>query len=566
MAQNPICPEHEELAAFAEGKAREEVRRRVLQHLDQCDHCREIVVEAHLFLQDAHASSSEASDAPEGLCPRPRASADDSTSASQTEGDKTLPFTPKSAGRRVWWWGSLAAAFLLAAFLTILDRPSPTVSYAHLIEHSTPSDSRHLERAEQVFQRLLQVSDKSTTLVPSLVVLDMEGGPYAHTQPGDSVLLSESGLDFCYQGVTKEKGDARLAYVLAHELTHLEYHEYGHAFLDLGADPEPVKLVRAFQKREREVKEKEERADDYAMIYAAMAGFQPRLLLEDDSPFFEQWARQLPIAATFEDSQNLAKRAQRLVENMRDMATYIDDFFHKGLGQYRAGEFLEARKSWMKFYERFPGREVSNNLGLTWHQQAAKILADCDGRLVMRFRLPLQLAEKTLAERAVKRGVDDRYPCFQKEAFQAALQKARSYFEEARKKDPTYLGAPINQACGYLLEGNPVMALTFLQDLKEQGKTHPELDHLEILARALSTINLGNAGQKELEKSLAALEALQERHPSNPDFAYNLGALYLEAKNLEKEKANIYWQTFLNLVDEGPYVSYVRDRLRLNSP
>ena len=63
-----------------------------------------------------------------------------------------------------------------------------------------------------------------------------------------------------------------------------------------------------------------------------------------------------------------------------------------------------------RFLERYrevlPSREVLNNLGLAHYQLAARALADCDGRLVGRYRLPLVVDPRTVEDRSRLRGSD----------------------------------------------------------------------------------------------------------------------------------------------------------------
>jgi hypothetical protein len=111
--------------------------------------------------------------------------------------------------------------FILIAFLlsvvpsTHADSPKDFASW--WIKNYGVVDSKTdplVERAEKVFERVAAASDKRGNRLPRLIIIKASGDPYAQAIKDGSVILTQEGLRICYQGVTPEKGDARLALFL----------------------------------------------------------------------------------------------------------------------------------------------------------------------------------------------------------------------------------------------------------------------------------------------------------------------------------------------------------------
>ena len=81
------------------------------------------------------------------------------------------------------------------------------------------------ERAAEVFDRLRE----AIAIRADLTVVGPAGAPYAVALPDDHVVLTRDALDLCYRGAPAEAGDARLAFVVGHELTHLDRGHFWHA-------------------------------------------------------------------------------------------------------------------------------------------------------------------------------------------------------------------------------------------------------------------------------------------------------------------------------------------------
>ncbi|MGV6860083.1 MAG: M48 family metalloprotease, partial [bacterium] len=146
-------------------------------------------------------------------------------------------------------------------------------------------------RAYRIFEQVRSVAEDPIGFTPTLKVIDSDAQPWAVALPDGYLILSRGALDICYHGHNEARGDARLAFVLGHELAHLVSRDFWHrnVFLSLsgnfqnGGMGEVQDLVAGglFDESEDEddsaledIKRKELHADDAGVLYASLAGYQ----------------------------------------------------------------------------------------------------------------------------------------------------------------------------------------------------------------------------------------------------------------------------------------------------
>jgi Putative Zn-dependent protease, contains TPR repeats len=150
--------------------------------------------------------------------------------------------------------------------------------------------------AHRVFERVRAAADKNSKRLSKLVVVNSGVDPWAIALPAGHIVLSKQAVAICHQQVSLTEADARLAFVLGHELAHLAHddfwHHEVHGFL---AAHTGTRQLADFLRAHQEIEEWELAADDKGFIYAAMTGYPVDLLLKTGAGkphFFDFWMQQ----------------------------------------------------------------------------------------------------------------------------------------------------------------------------------------------------------------------------------------------------------------------------------
>jgi tetratricopeptide (TPR) repeat protein len=445
------------------------------------------------------------------------------------------------------------------------------------------TDHLLLPRAREIFEKMREVAGVHA----ELVVLEMDPGARAFVLPDETVILSQWGLDLCYDGVPPEEGDARLALLFGHELTHVASDDFWHAsaaaaLQDIDEEDEQLLRLRellAVDGRDRQVLEL--RADQSGFLALIQAGFDPRPLLEGDQTFFEAWVGDAAGSLAYDDPDHPtpADRATFVRGKLQEVAGKIE-LFERGKAAFDEAERLaaagggrellpeveakyrEAAKLFSQFGRHFEGREVLNNQALAHLRLASGVLASCDVRLVNRYYLPTALDPVTLATATRLRG-DGGYssPCFEREEYQKHMKEAQRLLEEAVKRDSRYLLARLNLVAAYVLDEKPVNAQ--LHGLVA-AEIAAEIDPEDARAAAspwvarLADHDLG--GPLDLEAVLDELDTLHRRFPDDPGTAFNLASAL--SRNGRLDEAEPVWRDFLRVEPEdSAWAKVARERL-----
>jgi hypothetical protein len=227
-------------------------------------------------------------------------------------------------------------------------------------------------RAHRVFERVRAVADKNSKRLPQLVVVNSRADPWAIALPAGHIVLSKQAVVICHQQASLVEAEARLAFVLGHELAHLAHDDFWHheVYSFLAAHTDTQRLA-DFLHTHRPVKERELAADDQGFIYAALAGYPVDGLLSTRAGrphFFNFWMQQtntrLPSAdATAED------RAALLQQRLKDLQPKLS-FFDFGVRLSHFDYCDDGVYFFREFQKVFPGREVLNNMGYCYLQLA----------------------------------------------------------------------------------------------------------------------------------------------------------------------------------------------------
>jgi tetratricopeptide (TPR) repeat protein len=423
----------------------------------------------------------------------------------------------------------------------------------------SPAQDPRAGRAAEIFRRVVGAAGKRGGVVPSLFIVKDAGAavPLAIALPDGGIVISRQVLDICYK--EPEKGDDRLAFVLAHEIAHQLKDDFWHLrffqAVELSQKAKPgdtaaIDEVRAIANRSQEPLLKEMQCDEYGIVYASMAGFDTRaIVLEDDSVnFFKYFAAALDpgnIKGGARDAEHPTPDARAAAVKAR-LVQVLDvvDLFDLGVVFYRTGDFETASRLFSEFLRFYPGREVYHDLAACHHEIALKSYREWKGpEQDYPFKLALTIESETRARRIVLRSG----PKQEAEArFKENIDKAIDLYRTALDQDPSYAPSANNLGCALLLQENPYEAVAALQKASKSEPSSP-----------LVLNNLGVA-YFQAENPLKAKEKLQEALKISPAYGpaiYNSGLISFREGDTAGAKK--YWDAYVQIDPESAWAARI---------
>jgi tetratricopeptide (TPR) repeat protein len=312
-----------------------------------------------------------------------------------------------------------------------------------------------------VFARVLQVADKAATVTPELIVVDDREQAAAFVLADGSIVLSQRALELIGTNVDRTEADARLAFVLGHELAHLADndfwdHQVSESLLKSSTAREIHRVLGVGPGQQQ----KELKADDQGFLYAALAGYRVERLIRVDGSrdFLSFWIDQ--IGSQDDDSYpSPANRTELLRVRLAERSAALENF-RFGVRLIHFGRYREGIALLREFQRQFPGREVFNDLGYAYLHLALEQLPP---EQAYHYWLPTwsdldtPLATLNVRGSAVTRATLPIPAPVRENLLQAANQ-----FELAIARDARYVPAHLNLASTHLLLGMAPAARTSL--------------------------------------------------------------------------------------------------------
>ncbi len=323
-------------------------------------------------------------------------------------------------------------------------------------------------RAQEVFNRVLSASDRRAGIEPALYIINYNGAPWAQSLADGSIILSKNGLEFCYKNQSFEIGDARIAFVIGHELAHQFNGDFWHyKFLHTAEDDK--ESMRTFQdikelaRKPEMLLAKEIQADQYGIIYATLAGYNSDEIISEDKNFFLEWAeRENPYTHSGKDILLLSKKRSKAVSmRLKEVSDRIV-LFQLGVISYHIGRYDDALSLFNRFASYFPGREVYSNIGAIYLRLAYEKFLSSRTPESFPFLLSFGIDVKTRAETIdISRGfTEGRYRGYKK-----LVRIAIKNLKKAIEHDPFYQEAKNSQGCAYILENKYYDAVSILEEV-----------------------------------------------------------------------------------------------------
>ncbi len=445
---------------------------------------------------------------------------------------------------------ALAILFMTGAFSSAFANPKERIDFwRNNYTELTAADDPRVERAHDIFDRVLHAAGRTLGVVPRLFILKRNPMNIALpiAIPDGWVIISKGTLDICYRDPVY--GDDRLAFVLAHELAHQLKGDFWHmqffqaleASKSRGDQPrETLAAIGDGLRRTDDIWAKELQADEHGIVYAAMAGFRTHAIVTGDGQvnFFQEWIDSLNperVGAAYQSKSHPApeQRVTAVKARLHQVVSKTDAF-EVGLHFYQAGDYARAIRAFEKFLEYFPSREVYLNLAASHHQLAMQLRQlQQPGNRLLPFKLSLAFDPDTRA-----RGITFRRTKGPQARFQDHVEKAIRFYEMAKSLDPIYALSYNNLGCAYIVNGEPFKAIATLQDGLKLAPDAPDM--LNNLGVAFLKANLADLAKSHLHKA-SMLDASYEAP------LFNLGKISYEER--QRDEARRHWRAYLRLDD-----------------
>jgi len=445
-----------------------------------------------------------------------------------------------------------------------IDNPKNRIDFwQNNYEELKPSNDLLAARAHQIFKRVLNAAGSRPGVFPRLFIVNIESNliPLAIAIPDGSIIISKKILNICYQN--SPKGDDRLAFILGHEIAHQLKEDFWHLqFFQLknSDNKDALKKIQSAVQEADKILAKEIQADEHGIVYAAMAGFNTRAIIDDDSKnnFFEYVAAaQNPayVKGVHTDTTHPSPKQRAVIVKSRLMQVVEKtDLYELGLFFYQAGDYEKAALFFHEFNKFFPSREVYHNLGTCYHQMALKYYREWKPEAArLPFKLSLAVDPVTRAGQIQLRGLLGQ----EKDSetlFKEHIEKALKFYKTAIDQDSAYELAYNNLGCALLIQGQVYKAIGVLQDAYKLNPLNPHaLNNLGVAfyqaenpAKALKCLNLAN----QIDSGFGA-----------PFF--NLGKI-AHIENNDKD-AGQKWLAYLEIDPYSSWAQTIRQALSLES-
>ncbi len=308
--------------------------------------------------------------------------------------------------------------------------------YAVTYNSVDPAELPVLDRVHDIYARLTQTIGTQQAYRSTLMVIDSDGFPWAVALKDNSIVITRGAIERMYQERDLALGDARLAFVLGHELSHLGTEDLFHhrAFL--------VKQKHAFENPLLPKPAEELRADLRGYTFATIAGFQTELLISGEQDFFRDWLSQIATDSSPTHPSNESRRAslQEGFEQILDDVHYY--WFAIALAHF--GHYKDAQVLLEDHLNLVETVEAFGNLGYVHLQRARSYMSD---KMAYKYWIPTILEPNSRLTLTRDRSLFDRELPAQA---MAHLRSAEKLLKHAVNMDEQALTHYINLAAVYL--------------------------------------------------------------------------------------------------------------------
>jgi len=430
--------------------------------------------------------------------------------------------------------------------------------------------SNYASRACKIFNRVLKASDNKSYCYPKLSFVN-KPGLVAYSLENGTIIMYIEVVDFCFDHVSNDIGDSRLAFILGHEIAHIVNDHFWTSPINNNQNIYKKKL-----KVDKKINHnKEFQADYHGLLYATMAGFDPKAIA--DSPFIEKWLKYSHNDQNSDTHPSPEKRKLQLLELCKKMEINIR-LFDIGISLYLTEKYDDALDFLETFKRKYPGKETFNNVGLIYYKKAFNTLINFDSKRAYQFNFATAYDIRTNAESFVKRNRNEN-------EFRMFIDESIRNLEDANKKDNLYFNARLNLSSAYMLSGkcsNYRKAYNLLEEtinliinkellLYDDDNINLLINNLAIAIYLCGTTYINDSNKPcdyfihsaDFKKIVInyLMKIFNKDKKIKATVAYNLGRIFWEDD--KKDKASSYWLKYINKNPEDLFAVHLKKILNL---
>ena len=234
---------------------------------------------------------------------------------------------------------------VLVLLMLCLSAPAQSIEcatskcYTDVYNSIEVSELPVVSRIKSIHTKLSKIIGTSKAQRSKLFVIDSPGYPWAVALSDNTIVLTKGAIEAIYREGDAKLGDARAAFVIGHELSHLATDDLFHhrAFVNNLSQPN----TQAAWLKSRP--EEEIRADLKGYTFATIAGYRTDRLIGGNNDFFRGWLSQFSPSntTTHPDTETrrnyLTNGFQKILDNIPyyQFAITLAHF-----GQYKDSQYL----------------------------------------------------------------------------------------------------------------------------------------------------------------------------------------------------------------------------------
>jgi len=417
-----------------------------------------------------------------------------------------------------------------------------------------------IDRVNDIYKKLCRTIGSQQANRSKLHVIDSDGYPWAVALSDNAVVLTKGAIELIYHENDLELGDARAAFVLGHELSHLGTEDLFHhrAFINNKNIQQGNPLWQLSNPEE------ELRADLRGFTFATIAGYRTDRLVGGEADFFGHWLAQLRAVGSSDTKKSThpdnETRRQYLQTGFKNILQDVP-YYRYAVALAHFGHYKDAQTLLEDYLNRVETMEAYSNLGYV-HLQLA------------REKMPVNMAYKywipTLLEPNSGLKLTRERSLFEQQIPQQAmahLEKAEQRLKHAINMDEQQLTSYINLAAVYLyMPGKIHRAYAAIEDARQTpiGKSPAVASQLESIYQ-LIRVNDDLDDADRWPKARDIMAELSRKHTVPENLLFNFARM-LDNRGRD-DTATQYWQRLYQRLDSLPpaYQAQVCFRLQKNN-